>query len=90
MLEELLGISNKRLKHILNGDNFDTVSTSSESEIEQQPIDIISLDDISDTDDDFGLASVNSNNADSKGKKICIYVCYVQIIIVKLFLRYKN
>ncbi|KAI4459965.1 caspase activity and apoptosis inhibitor 1 [Holotrichia oblita] len=70
LLEELLGISNKRLKHILNGDNFDTVSTSSESETEQQPIDIISLDDISDTDDDFGLASVNTNNEDSKGIKI--------------------
>ncbi|KRT85282.1 hypothetical protein AMK59_645 [Oryctes borbonicus] len=66
LLEELLGISNKRLRHILNGDNIDTVSTSSESEQEQPPIDVISLDDISDTDDDFGLGSVNTSNGNVK------------------------
>ncbi|GJQ73093.1 Nup154 [Trypoxylus dichotomus] len=62
LLEELLGISNKRLKHILNGENVDIVSTSSESEHEQPPIDVISLDDISDTDDEFGLGSVNTTD----------------------------
>lgn len=67
LLEELLGISNKRLKHILNGDNIDTVSTSSDSELEQ-PIDVISLDDISDTDDEFGLGSINTGSeANNKG-----------------------
>lgn len=51
LLEELLGISNKRLKYIFNGQNLEEDSSSTDSEVEQQPIDVISLDDV--TDDDF-------------------------------------
>lgn len=50
LLEELLGISNKRLKYIFNGQNLDEDSSSTEPD-EGQPIDIISLDDVS--EDDF-------------------------------------
>lgn len=46
LLEELLGISNKRLKYILNGQPHDDESSSTDEEKE-----VISLDDI--TDDDF-------------------------------------
>ncbi|XP_071051521.1 DNA ligase 1-like [Onthophagus taurus] len=49
LLEELLGISKKRLKNILNGVNVD--ESSSDSEEEKEQIDIISLDDISDVED---------------------------------------
>lgn len=48
LLEELLGISNKRLKYIFEGKNLDEESSSSEDD---QAVDVISLDDIS--DDDF-------------------------------------
>lgn len=48
LLEELLGISNKRLKYIFNGQSLDEDSSSSTSE--DKPIDVISLDDISDDD----------------------------------------
>jgi hypothetical protein len=51
LLEELLGISNKRLKYIFNGQNLGEDSSSTDPEEEKQPIDIISLDDVS--DDDF-------------------------------------
>ncbi|KAF2899388.1 hypothetical protein ILUMI_06783 [Ignelater luminosus] len=51
LLEELLGISNKRLQYIFKGENVDRETSSSESEEEKQPIDVISLDDISDDDD---------------------------------------
>lgn len=46
------------------------VSTSSDSEPEEKPIDVISLDDVSDADDDFGSSSVNKSNVRnvSKGK----------------------
>ncbi|XP_018561744.1 myb-like protein X [Anoplophora glabripennis] len=62
LLEELLGISNKRLKYIFNGQNLEEDSSSTDPEAEQQPIDVISLDDI--TDDDFviDLDSENENN----------------------------
>ena len=50
LLEELLGISNKRLKYIFNGQNLDQDSSSTDPEDEKQP-DIISLDDVS--EDDF-------------------------------------
>ncbi|KAG5865015.1 hypothetical protein JTB14_002799 [Gonioctena quinquepunctata] len=50
LLEELLGISNKRLKYIFNGQNLNEEGSSTDPE-EEEPIDIISLDDIS--DDDF-------------------------------------
>ncbi|KAJ8971742.1 hypothetical protein NQ314_000555 [Rhamnusium bicolor] len=47
LLEELLGISNKRVKRIFNGQNLEEDSSSStDPEEEQQPIDIISLDDV--------------------------------------------
>ena len=51
LLEELLGISNKRLKYIFEGKNLDEDSSSSDED--QQ--DVISLDDIS--DDDFVVIS---------------------------------
>lgn len=50
LLEELLGISNKRLKKIFNGEPQDDDSSSTEDE-EVKPADVISLDDV--TDDDF-------------------------------------
>lgn len=60
LLEELLGISNKRLKYIFTGQHLDGDSSSStESEEENQPIDIISLDDITDSDDEFAFGSKN-------------------------------
>ncbi|GLV45031.1 hypothetical protein CBL_14396 [Carabus blaptoides fortunei] len=49
LLEELLGISNKRLRLILAGEHLDVNSSSSESEIETKPDDIISLDDITES-----------------------------------------
>lgn len=49
LLEELLGISNKRLKYIFNGENVDRETSSSDTE-EDKPDDVISLDDISDDD----------------------------------------
>lgn len=49
LLEELLGISNKRLKYIFNGQHVNS-DTSSSTEDENPPIDVISLDDISDDD----------------------------------------
>lgn len=64
LLEELLGISNKRLKSILNGENLDAESSSTDSDDDPKPIDIISLDDIS-TDEDLTFidCSVTSNEA---------------------------
>lgn len=50
LLEELLGISNKRLKKIFNGLPQDDDSSSTEEEDEKTP-DVVSLDDV--TDDDF-------------------------------------
>lgn len=50
LLEELLGISNKRLKKIFTGQPQDDDTSSTEDE-EEQPLDVISLDDV--TDDDF-------------------------------------
>lgn len=50
LLEELLGISNKRLRKIFNGEPQDDDSSSTEEE-EEKPADVISLDDV--TDDDF-------------------------------------
>lgn len=50
LLEELLGISNKRLKKIFNGQPQDDDSSSTEEE-NDKTADVISLDDI--TDDDF-------------------------------------
>lgn len=54
LLEELLGISNKRLKHIISGQNNLEYSSSDTDDVEEKPIDIISLDDIS-TDEDLML-----------------------------------
>lgn len=51
LLEELLGISNKRLKAIFDGKTLNEDSSSTDED--QDPIDVISLDDI--TDDDFIL-----------------------------------
>ncbi|XP_023029778.1 uncharacterized protein [Leptinotarsa decemlineata] len=50
LLDELLGISNKRLKYIFSGQNLNEESSSTDPE-EEQPIDVISLDEIS--DDEF-------------------------------------
>lgn len=52
LLEELLGISNKRLKCIFDGQNLEEDSTDPEEEkSKDKTSDIISLDDIS--EDDF-------------------------------------
>jgi hypothetical protein len=63
LLEELLGISNKRLKYIFNGQNLGEDSSSTDPEEEKQPIDIISLDDVS--DDDF-VIDVDSDQQKKK------------------------
>ncbi|KAK4881679.1 hypothetical protein RN001_004998 [Aquatica leii] len=70
LLEELLGISNKRLQYIFKGENADRETSSSESDDEEkEAIDVISLDDISDDDDDFDLCLAStSQNDSSKGR----------------------
>lgn len=50
LLEELLGISNKRIKKIFSGQPQDDDTSSTEEEEEHAP-DVISLDEV--TDDDF-------------------------------------
>ncbi|XP_060525439.1 putative sodium-coupled neutral amino acid transporter 10 isoform X2 [Cylas formicarius] len=62
LLEELLGISNKRLKYIFEGKNLEEDSSSTEDD--KSP-DVISLDDIS--DDDF-VIEINSDE-EPKTKK---------------------
>lgn len=62
LLEELLGISNKRLKYIFNGQNPAEDSSSTNSEEDKPPVDIISLDDVS--EDDFVII-----DSDSTAKK---------------------
>ncbi|XP_017779081.1 PREDICTED: uncharacterized protein LOC108564526 [Nicrophorus vespilloides] len=49
LLEELLGISNKRLKKIFEGQNTDDESSSTDED--QAAVDVISLDEISDEED---------------------------------------
>lgn len=67
LLEELLGISNKRLKYIFSGQHVDGDSSSStESEVENQPIDVISLDDITDSDDEFAFGNKNGDKKTGK------------------------
>ncbi|KAL3278672.1 hypothetical protein HHI36_016208 [Cryptolaemus montrouzieri] len=63
LLEELLGISNKRLKYIFNGQNLDEDSSSSTNE--DEPVDVISLDDVS--DDEF---VINVDDDTTKLKKV--------------------
>lgn len=53
LLEELLGISNKRLKYIFEGKILDEESSTDDDD--DQSVDIISLDEI--TDDDFVVIS---------------------------------
>ena len=61
LLEELLGISNKRLRYILDGVKADVESSSTDSEEEKQnPVDVISLDDIS--DEDFEIIEPDAEN----------------------------
>ncbi|KAJ8961864.1 hypothetical protein NQ318_021482 [Aromia moschata] len=68
LFEELLGISNKRLKCIFNGQKLDDDSSSTDPEEEQQkPIDVISLDDV--TDDDFVINLDSDDNSEVKQKK---------------------
>lgn len=63
LLEELLGISNKRLKYIFNGQHVDEdTSSSTDPEEENQPIDVISLDDITDSDDEFAFGDTNKSS----------------------------
>uniref|UniRef100_A0A1Y1MX20 Uncharacterized protein n=1 Tax=Photinus pyralis TaxID=7054 RepID=A0A1Y1MX20_PHOPY len=64
LLEELLGISNKRLTYIFNGEDVDRETSSSDSE--EDKIDIISLDDISD-DDSLDLTSTRSKQKSCEG-----------------------
>lgn len=70
LLEELLGISNKRLKCIFNGENVndDASSSSTDEDVKNVKMadDVISLDDIS--DDDFAVEIVEGNN-----NHFCLY-----------------
>ncbi|KAL1505845.1 hypothetical protein ABEB36_005308 [Hypothenemus hampei] len=61
LLEELLGISNKRLKYIFEGKTLEEESSTDED----QPVDVISLDDVS--DDDFVVIS-DDDETDQKKK----------------------
>lgn len=65
LLEELLGISNKRLKYIFNGQNPAEDSSSTNSEEDKPPVDIISLDDVS--EDDFVI--IDSDSTTKKREK---------------------
>ncbi|CAH1960152.1 unnamed protein product [Acanthoscelides obtectus] len=65
LLEELLGISNKRLKYIFNGMNLEEDSSSTDPEDDQKPIDVISLDDISDD----ALEDVIDLDSDKESKR---------------------
>nr|CAI5853002.1 unnamed protein product [Callosobruchus analis] len=65
LLEELLGISNKRLKYIFNGQNLEEDSSSTDPEDDQKPIDVISLDDISDD----ALEDVIDLDSDKESKR---------------------
>lgn len=87
LLEELLGISNKRLRLIFNGENIDREISSSESEDEKPPVDVISLDDISD-DDDIEFMDVDETNS-SKGnlKVLQIHQVAIQLIIYTFIFR---
>ncbi|KAF5305518.1 hypothetical protein FQA39_LY01609 [Lamprigera yunnana] len=67
LLEELLGISNKRLQYIFKGENADRETSSSESDDEKGCVDIISLDDIS--DDDFDACDPSTSQDTSRDKK---------------------
>lgn len=64
LLDELLGISNKRLKHIFNGQSLNEEDSSTDPE--EQAEDIISLDDIS--DDDL-VIDLDSDQESKKKKK---------------------
>lgn len=63
LLEELLGISNKRLKKIFEGQNADDESSSSD----EDKIDIISLDSISDDE----ICFVDETKEDPKMRRKC-------------------
>nr|CAH7741687.1 unnamed protein product [Callosobruchus chinensis] len=65
LLEELLGISNKRLKYIFNGQNLEEDSSSTDPEDDQKPIDVISLDDISDD----ALENIIDLDSDNESKR---------------------
>lgn len=73
LLEELLGISNKRLHYIFNGENVDRDSSSSDSD-EHQSVDVISLDDISSDDEILCLDDVRDDTK-TKSSKIGSYLC---------------
>ncbi|KAK5637890.1 hypothetical protein RI129_000176 [Pyrocoelia pectoralis] len=62
LLEELLGISSKRLTYIFNGEDVDRETSSSDSD---DKIDIISLDDISD-DDNLELNKSKKNKSNKR------------------------
>lgn len=72
LLEELLGISNKRLKYIFNGQSLDEDSSTTSED--NHPIDVISLDDISDDElvinvDDDEDTGQKKDRKDSKHRK---------------------
>lgn len=75
LLEELLGISNKRLKYIFLGQNLEDDSSSSDPEEEKQPPadEVISLDDVS--EDDFVIDLVSGKVSLRK----CEYLFFKQI-----------
>lgn len=70
LLEELLGISNKRLKHIISGQSNVEYSSSDTDDASKpaEVIDIISLDDIS-TDEDIMLIENAPEESTSKTSK---------------------
>ncbi|XP_057668783.1 cylicin-1 [Diorhabda carinulata] len=70
LLEELLGISNKRLKYIFNGQNLNEESSSTDPE--DQSVDIISLDDISDDDLIIDLDSEGDSQKKTKKHKTTV------------------
>lgn len=68
LLEEMLGISNKRLKYIFEGKTLEEESSTDEDHAE----DVISLDDIS--DDDFIVIS-GKPNLHHQYTFVCLFVC---------------
>lgn len=72
LLEELLGISNKRLKHIISGQSNLEYSSSDTDDNVKSP-DVISLDDIS-TDEDLTLIETDPQELiATPGKTYLVY-----------------
>lgn len=81
LLEELLGISNKRLKGIFIGKPQEDDTSSTDEEEEKSP-DVISLDDV--TDDDF-IIDLDSGKYKKSFHSIRLFIilCYCFILFYK-------